>query len=374
MANPVQFTPEDIQNMMMDLQQLRSNNEALQSSVRNLTLENERMKESTLSSTVRMEEAILRSVPRWRDDSTVLFREHIAEVDKYISVRSSYLNNDQLCKTVLWESISGRAVHKVINNQDIKESYKNDTYKQFCRSLREAFNPDSERGLVRTEFHSYNQGPQQDVASYLTAKFSLYDLSYEEGERSFDTLRTAVIKGLLNLAVRREVRRKNPKTESELRDAVVEATAAERDAYCGGYSESTSAAGLVTISNTKRTIQNRTGEGDNVIPMEVDVLAPKTEKRCFRCNRGGHLKADCIAKRSVEGKELPPVDITKKKKPDGKNGKRCHNCHKIGHYAKECRSKKVNSLKEEGNDMDEWGEALNNIHFLGVNPGQPGYH
>ena len=104
----------------------------------------------------------------------------------------------------------------------------------------EVFNLDSERTLIQTEFTTYTQEHQQEVQAYLSNKMSLFKLACNSSERSFNTLLTHVIKGLHPLW--RQVRRTNPREETSLRTAVIKATAAERDAYDGGYSEGTSAA------------------------------------------------------------------------------------------------------------------------------------
>ena len=96
--------------------------------------------------------------------------------------------------------------------------------------------------LIQTEFATYTQGHQQDIQAYLSNKMSHLKLAYNSSERSFDTRLTHAIKGLLNHPIRRQVRRTNPREETSLRTAVIEATTAELDAYNEGYSESTSAA------------------------------------------------------------------------------------------------------------------------------------
>ena len=228
------LTREQIREMLAQLQQLQVDKTNLEIRVQNLAAEKETLWENTRNAQIRLEEQVLRSVPKFRDDGTVLFREHLSEIQKFIETRSHYLYTEKIKKTILWESLVGKAIQKVINNIEIKESFRNDDFEQFCGKVRQGFNPDSERGLVRSEFHAYQQTATQDVASYLTGKLSLYELAYDESERSYETLRAAAIKGLINLAVRRDVRRRNPKSEAALREAVVEAMAAECDAYHGG--------------------------------------------------------------------------------------------------------------------------------------------
>ena len=94
------------------------------------------------------------------------------------------------------------------------------------------------------------------MQSYLTNKCGLYKLAFGPNECSFNTLMLHIIRGLCNHSVRRQVRRANPKDEAALRVAVVEATPAERDAYNGGYGESASADGLITVSSARRAMGN----------------------------------------------------------------------------------------------------------------------
>ena len=113
------------------------------------------------------------------------------------------------------------------DNIAVDESYTNRTYEAFLEAVREVFNLDSEQILIRTEFATYTQGCQQDIQAYLSNKMSLFKLAYNSSECSFDTLLTHVIKGLLNHPVQRQVRRTNPREETSLCTAVIEATAAE---------------------------------------------------------------------------------------------------------------------------------------------------
>ena len=79
--------------------------------------------------------------------------------------------------------------------------------------------------------------------------------------------------------------RANPKDEAALRVAVVEATAVERNAYNGGYGESASADGLITVSSARRAMGNLPEEAPTgPVPMEVDAVQGK-EQECYRGHR-----------------------------------------------------------------------------------------
>ena len=187
-----------------------------------------------------MKEAILHSVPKFGDDGKILFRDHECALGKFLTYRREYIQTESLKKTIVLESLIGRAVLRIKDNIAVDESYTNRTYEAFLEAVREVFNLDSERTFIPTEFTTYTQGRQQDNQAYLSIKMSLFKLACNSSERSFNTLLTYVIKGLH--PVWRQVRRTNPREETSLRTAVIEATAAERDAYDGGCSEGTSAA------------------------------------------------------------------------------------------------------------------------------------
>ena len=322
----------------------------------------------------RMKEAILRSVPKFLDDGKVLWRDHKASLIKFVACRKEYITSDSLKKTVVLESLGGRAVTRITGDPVIEAVYETANYQDFCQAVKEVFQPDSERTLIGTEFQAYGQERTQDVQSYLSNKLSLFKLAYPPAERSFDTLLLHCIKGLLNNAVRRQVRRANPRTEEALRSAVVEATAAERDAFHGGYSESASADGLVTISSVRKSmVEEGTSDYNTQTPMEVDSL--ENPARCFRCHRTGYRKADCHAKKTQDGKEIIERGRTRKpsgsrnREADAKKKKRCFNCNKPGHLARECRSPKKSQRDSQANviteeDFEDFYEEVA-VNFLG---------
>ena len=168
----------------------------------------------------RTRESILRSVPRFRDDGSLLYRDHEVNISKFLMCRTDVVRTDKLKKTILMESIAGKAVSRIKDNAPITECFRDGTFDQFSALIREVFCPDNESILIRSEFIAYTQGRQQDVQSYLTNKMALFNLAFAPNERSFNTLMLHVIRGLLNNAVRRMVRRANPKTEAALRAAV----------------------------------------------------------------------------------------------------------------------------------------------------------
>ena len=230
----------------------------------------------------RTRETILRSLPRFLDNGTVLYRDHKVMLYKFLLCRADVVQTDHLKKTILLESLADRAVSRIRDNAPIEDCYRNGTFDQFSVLIREVFCPDNESILVHSKFIAYTQVRQQDIQSYLTNKMALFNLAFASNEQSFNTLMLHVIKGLCNNAIRRMVWRANPKTEVALRAAVVEATVAERDAWNGGYSESSSSNRLVMISSARRTMGDlpdgdrcSAREGPTVFQMSAERAHPE---------------------------------------------------------------------------------------------------
>ena len=92
------------------------------------------------------------------------------------------VQTDHLKKTILLESLAGRAVSMIRDNAPIEDCYRNGTFDQFSVLIREVFCPDNESILIRSEFIAYTQGRQQDVQSYLTNKMALFNLAFAPNE------------------------------------------------------------------------------------------------------------------------------------------------------------------------------------------------
>ena len=85
----------------MNAEELRAKVERLQE----IVARNQRH-ENTISE-YKMKETILRSVPKFTDGPSELFRNHEASIGTFTETRSEYVNQDSLKKTVLLESLRG---------------------------------------------------------------------------------------------------------------------------------------------------------------------------------------------------------------------------------------------------------------------------
>ena len=177
----------------MNAEELRAEVERLQE----IVARNQRH-ENTISE-YKMKETILRSVPKFTDGPSELFRNHEASIGTFTETRSEYVNQDSLKKTVLLESLRGWALLRIKEVSEISRAFGSGSYQEYLKAICRVFNPDSERSLMRTEFKQYSQKRTQDVGSYFQSKLMFFKLTFETSERSFETLRSQTIKGLANL-------------------------------------------------------------------------------------------------------------------------------------------------------------------------------
>ena len=73
----------------------------------------------------------------------------------------------------------------------------------------------------------------------------------------------------------------------------------ERDAYNGGYLDSTSADRLVTILSERKTMGDISDDQAGPVPMEIDAVQGQ-DQLYFRCHRTGNLKMDCFTEKTME--------------------------------------------------------------------------
>ncbi len=233
----------------------------------------------------------------------------------------------------------------------------------YLTAMRNIFMPSEESEIARAEFKALKQKKNEDIASYLTMKISLWENAFPEAERSFHTLLSEVISGIYNNVVKRIVRRGNPANQAELRTVAITAVANERESYRGGYGESTSLDGLACVSVPHQP-------EDECEPMEVDRV-DKVDLQCFRCKKYGHIGREC---------RNPPAPPNRNQSGDDWRQRRkkikCFWCDRLGHIGTKCRMilpanqgkggnpnyqrNNVKTFEEEGQD----GENKDEDHFL----------
>ena len=250
-----------------------------------------------------------------------------------------------------------------------------ETYSQYEELVSNIFQPSGERALSRTEFEAYKQGCNEDVGSYLSIKTSLYQIAFAPGERSFISLRTAVVKGLYSNVIKRMTMRQRPETEEELHRVVCDCVAAEREAFTEGFAESTSLDGLRAISQTfKAEGGGHTDEAMDISEMRHAQAGGKKnpDRKCYRCQSSSHMIKNCPKKEMGPEKKYQHGGNDRSKKPGGKRDLECFHCHKTGHIKANCfrwkktkQGGKIHKMEDEGDDF-EWPEEQEDINELRV--------
>ena len=183
----------------------------------------------------------------------------------------------------------------------------------YLTAMRNIFMPTEESEIARAEFKATKQKKNEDIASYLTMKISLWENAFPETERSFHTLLSEVIAGVYNPVVKRIIRRANPADQTSLRTVAITAVANERESYRGGYGESTSLDGLACVSISRQV-------DEEYEPMEVDRIN-KVEVQCYKCKKMGHISRNCTSNKPKEGEQPRRPKM------------RCFRCNLVGHVA-----------------------------------------
>ena len=310
---------------------MRDNDEQLLAGIQNLNLEEDSdEEEDPVMAAEREARKSLSSLPKW-DGRSVPWRNFEDAVSNWRALNGIQAMPAEWQKRSLYFSLTSSAADRArpwrpgsaLFNQAA-------TFDDYMTMLRGVFQPAEESEMSRVEFRARSQQKHEDISSYLSSKFALYENAFADDERSFSVLLNASIEGTYSNVIKRMIQRANPVDAESLRTAAIRAVANERSAYRGGYSESTSLDGLETSSMLISVT-----ETSGVEPMEVDKVGAIT---CYRCDKPGHRKSEC---------RVPAHKISKKKKDKGQGGSKkdkknlkCYKCDKTGHFARECRSKK----------------------------------
>jgi hypothetical protein len=198
----------------------------------------------------------------------------------------------------------------------------------YILALRTVFLPPEESELARTEFKVRKQGRKEDISSYLSAKISLWQLAYPEAGRSFQNLMDETIGGISNRIVKRRLRYAEINTVPDLRRQAVRLVAAERQCYMEGTSESTSMDGLSATSHIKN---EQYGDDDMDVDDDGVRAMDRFDGTCRKCGTYGH-KASTCRKGRTQGQ--------------GGDQRKCFTCDRPGHMKKDCRARtKANGEK-----------------------------
>lgn len=249
------------------------------------------------------------------------------------------------------------------------------TWQDLLAEIRNVFLPPAESSLAREEFKSLVQAKTQDVSSYLLLKEQLFVSAYGlNGD--FSTLLDYSIEGLVNLVIKRQLRRSNPQNPRQMIESAVLAVAQERAGFKHGYSESSNLDGLWSSS----AIALRSGAQDE--GMDISAMGEKGKRKdiiCHQCQMKGHIKSQCRVDPSKWPKNKAKPARPSGPKKDKSITLTCYYCNKLGHKSSECRKKqkdikegKCQPCKKPGvKQMEEFDQESEEYrqyeqHFLGT--------
>lgn len=239
------------------------------------------------------------------------FKEWVKSIEKYAVL--SNLGNDRI-KRVAYQASRGPVSEFIRRYQDNNQ---NATWDQLKAELNVRFSEVTDAQHAVMLLRKVRQKPGETVQVYAERLLTLAEDAFQ-GQQGAAVQRQQIdifVDGLLEDQLKLKVLRDNPQT---LEAAVTTATNEQN---------------LRKRFNLRTRHQYVPSDDDN--RMEVDHYRPA--RRCFKCNKTGHLAKNCHPKPRVNA-----VDNAKSQGgADHKKEMICWYCAKKGHFKKECRKRQA---------------------------------
>ena len=321
-------------------------------------------------------DAVLKQ-PTYAHDKEVTWATFLLEREDFIQALRLENILDGVGELESWKKraimLSLKKAAKELASSITAEDRNNLTYAALEQRLSQIFCPPAESQLLKQEFKGLKQKKTEDISIYLSAKQALYNRAYSEAERSNEFLVEQTIKGICNDEVKKQLvtatfNVNNPINDFDsLRKAALGACATERAKMELGISESTSMDGLT--SRTQHSFSNARKGHDEVEDMDIGKFG---DKKCYNCNRYGHLKKDCKSKKPTFGKKHGQGHGAKGgggsgSNPGGSKKGDCFKCGRPGHRQKQCYA----TTHKNGNKIANPGKPPKRVNQM-PDPDGPG--
>ena len=331
---------------------------------------------------MKMYQSALRSLPKFSGTKGDRWAYHVHALNIWRSANNiAEITTAEQQKLAVLSSLTGPAMRAVELHGPGKPSFTGAaTWEDFITVITRVFQPQAESNLSRLEFEAYRQAADEPISQYGSTKLSLYHQSEpNEGARSFAYLRSQMLSGIFSGHIKSEIIRMNPQNQEELLNAMITSVGQACEAYQMGCSIVPNLDGLASTTRLSGGWNQNQGEE----PMEVDALR-RIDKRCYKCNKTGHLQKDCRVKKKPDGNRASGSQRTPGTGQGPRGNSRdskdiiCFYCNKKGHKAQDCfkkkRDKQENKQKsvkktaqqQEKEEEEEWSDIEEIVGKLGM--------
>ena len=247
------------------------------------------------------------------------FKEWVKSIEKYAVLAN--LGNDDRIKRVAYQASRGPVSEFIRRYQDNNQQA---TWDQLKAGLNVRFSEVTDAQHAIMLLRKVQQKPGETVQVYAERLLTLAEDAYpaQQGAAVQRQQIDIFVDGLQEDQLKLKVLRANPQTL----DAAVTTATNEQN--------------LRKRFSLRTRHQYVPAEDDD--RMEVDHYRPA--RRCYKCNKTGHLAKDCRSKPRINA-----VDNTKEHNAkDYKKEMTCWNCAKKGHFKHECRKRLADLNRGQG--------------------------
>ncbi len=272
---------------------------------------------------------ILRNAPRFAAAPNQSWRQF--ELKFGIWRRSSDLDryaNEANKKRALLTCLEGAAMRAIeLHGEDTWAWRRSPTLDEYLPLIRNTFAPVAEREMARMAFKNRKQRAGEPPAVYYADKMALYSALDQDQRIDFSVFREEMTNGLTSRYLKSRIIESEAEDDQMLLNDLMKFTAQGQKKFKANCPDVVSLEGLAI---TTQFAKEQYDENDDEM-MEIEKIGEKETRKCYNCNRTGHLASRCRV-RPETGNQ--------------REWRTCYKCQKVGHLANDCRVK-TRSEKED---------------------------